>query len=419
MPVTPPQQVFRSTVQNATGPIDNTSTTTAASVITTKVQFPALTTGIRKFQPQATATATATIPSAPATFSGVGWRMDADISTEKVATYASTNWSCTIGLQQDSGTNLQGTVTVIAFLDGAEVGRGTSSGATLNGTTTVSFGVTIAIPSVVQSSTSNPRLQFEVYFTATGLNTNAVSSTNISLVLNVTSTVTPGQLSVAYVRTASETPTATDSASRTNSTTRTASESTGQTDTATRVFTGSRRTSDSHGTSDAATRQPAYARISAETLSAMAETAARAQTDFRRAVDSEAIPVDSPSRVVTTTRTSSETTGITDVAQKTITYGRTTREYFAPADPPVTVPDRAIRGYVRNSDGTIFYGGATVYLVRDSDGYICGVQTSSVFDGSYVFLRDHTDTATYHVEGYATVGGIAEQDTTERGLVPT
>lgn len=86
-----------------------------------------------------------------------------------------------------------------------------------------------------------------------------------------------------------------------------------------------------------------------------------------------------------------------------------------PADFPLNNPTKAIAGTVRDSAGTP-YAGATVQLVRESDGYVAATTTSAA-DGSYSFARDAADPNTYTVLAWETTG-TPTQGLSARGLVP-
>ncbi len=392
------------------------SATASAAASNSKVSIPALTViaVTRRFIPETTSSSTFALPAGG--YDGTGWEMDTDIIplSDAGVTRAST---ITINLRVQSplastfvpSAGLYIGSTFLGSASGASTALAANTAATITVTINVAAGTTIP---------ANGRLQLAVNCTAT--NIDALNPALITLLYTNTGTsVSALTYTINAVRTGTDNQNSTQTASRIVSTTRSSSETTGSIDTGSRVSSTFRRSTDVNSNPvETASRVVTAPRTASETTTQV-DAAARVSTDFRRSVDAATNPVDSAARAITKSITVSDSmTTIVDLAQKTITYGRTTREYFAPADPPVTVPDRAIRGYVRNSDGTIFYGGATVQLIRDSDGYICGTVTSSIYDGSYVFPRDHTDTATYHVQGFATVAGTPEQDITERGLVP-
>jgi hypothetical protein len=86
-----------------------------------------------------------------------------------------------------------------------------------------------------------------------------------------------------------------------------------------------------------------------------------------------------------------------------------------PADYSGSSPIKSISGIVRDSTGTP-YAGATVKLIRESDGYVAAVTTSGG-DGSYSFTRDDLDPNTYLVLAWEDTG-TPTQGVSARGLVP-
>lgn len=419
MPVTPPTQIFRSVVQS--GQFNNSDTGTAAAVITSKVAYAALATGYRRFIPNTTSTtAPADLPAVNAAPTNSGWRMASDILTgERVRITALQSFQCYVAAQQDSGMNLTANFSVIAFLDGVEIGRGTSPSTAMTGTTTIVHEITVNCPDTKTSTTTNPRLHFEVYCRVTGLNGNAISAVNISMVLNTAagSRAIPPQFAVDYTRTTPDSQASTDTATRTFTGSRTSSEVTNQADTASRTGSFSRFTAEALSTmAETAARQVLYQRLTSNSH-AMTEVATRTQVSFRRSTENYTIPTDSAQRTTTASRTTGDTNIQIDTAQKTITYQRVTLYQFQPQDEPPSAQTRHIAGVVRNSDGTPYLGGATVILIRE-DGIVVQTQTSSVVDGSYDFPRNLLDTHNYTVAAHTFITGAPHQAVTPRALSP-
>lgn len=421
MSVTPASQIFRSTVQS--GSLYNASTTSSTTDITTKVTYAALTTGIRQFVPGTTSTATATIPAVGSAPTNAGWRMDTDIvSGEKVQVLAGSSNTVTIRLQQDSGTNLTVNCTVIVFLDGVEVGRGSSASAALNGTTAVNHGCAVSYPTTVTSATSNPRLSWEVYITATGTNLNALNSVNVSMIVNSGSVANGFAMPVNYVRSSSESgPTLPSTSS-----TRVVAQQRPASDAAsTPSGSGLRAVSTNRLPSEgpflpttSALPTTNYHQIATDAASSSLDSVLSVQSDYRRASDLSNISTDDTARrVVTSRRALVDSMMTTDSVVKLVIYGRTVRYDFVPGDQPLIDPTRQVTGVIRNGDGTPYLGSATVYLVRD-DNLVVASTLSSPTDGSYNFLRNSYDTSTYYVVAF-TDGGFPMEGVTERGLVPS
>jgi hypothetical protein len=76
---------------------------------------------------------------------------------------------------------------------------------------------------------------------------------------------------------------------------------------------------------------------------------------------------------------------------------------------------KIIAGVVRDSTGTP-YAGASVQLIRETDGYVAAA-TISAADGSYSFTRDTNDPYTYRVLAWEDTG-TPTQGMSARGLVP-
>jgi hypothetical protein len=86
-----------------------------------------------------------------------------------------------------------------------------------------------------------------------------------------------------------------------------------------------------------------------------------------------------------------------------------------PADWSPNNGAKTISGVVRDATGTA-YAGATVELIRESDGFVAATTISGA-DGSYSFTRDTNDPYTYRVLAWEDTG-TPTQGVSARGLVP-
>jgi hypothetical protein len=111
---------------------------------------------------------------------------------------------------------------------------------------------------------------------------------------------------------------------------------------------------------------------------------------------------------VTTTPTPRLRLDIPEVALDRIVVG-------GPADYSGSSPTKSISGIVRDSTGTP-YVGATVKLIRESDGYVAATTTSTT-GGAYTFTRDAADPNTYYVVAYEDTG-TPTQGISARALTP-
>jgi hypothetical protein len=385
----------------------------------TKINFPALTvlSATAKFNTEVTTNAaTGAVPAAPVAFGASGWQTVVfDSLGDGGVTRAST---VPVQMSFTASAAITITATAILLIDGVEIGRGTVSAACTTTATSFTANVSVAAGTTFTSSSV-----FQCVVYGTGTNASVTTAVNVTLNYNATSRVQSGlTYTINASRTGSESSAQTDTASRTNATSRTASDSggTGQTDSARSGGSTYNRTASQamSNPADSTARQVTFARVTAETLSAMADTASRTQVDFRRATQNDTVPVDTALRVISITKTSPETGGTsqTDVASKTITYQRVTLYQFQPQDEPASAQTRAIRGYILNEDHTPFTGGATVMLIRE-DNVVVQTTTSDQY-GAYVFPRNLLDTHTYTVAAFAYSGGSPVEAITERGLVP-
>ena len=411
-----PRQYLTGTVQS--GSIYNATTaTTSAANTNTKITVAAGTTGTYLVLPNATQSATTTVPAQPAPMPTNVWRMDTDInSTERVGVLSGASWAGSVNLA--SSASLTMNATVIAFLDGVEVARGTSTSAAV--TTAVNQGISLATRAV-ESTAAASRLQFAIYITVSGLNLNVLSSTTITVAVGGTNSyVDPTFYYVAYGRTSSDTyPTATDTATRTQSDVRSAADAlTLPTAAGQRAITANRQPSESLTQAASTVFTATYPRISADATPSSLDSVLSVQADFRRASDLSNLATDDTARrVVTSRRALVDSMMTTDSALKLVIYGRTARYDFVPGDQPLIDPTRQVTGVIRNGDGTPYLGSATVYLVRD-DNLVVASTLSSAADGSYNFLRNSYDTSTYYVVAF-TDGSLPQEGVTERGLVPS
>lgn len=95
---------------------------------------------------------------------------------------------------------------------------------------------------------------------------------------------------------------------------------------------------------------------------------------------------------------------------------------------PVGPSDWSPNDGLKTISGVVFFheppnqgdpvSGATVTLIRDSDGFKVGT-TGTAVDGTYSFPRDTNDPYTYHVEVNWTDGGTPQQGLSEGGCVPS
>lgn len=120
-----------------------------------------------------------------------------------------------------------------------------------------------------------------------------------------------------------------------------------------------------------------------------------------------------------TKRTSKYTAGTaTPAATAAKRPGKNPAGYFYSSglsDWPLNPPTKTISGVVRDSGGAP-YAGATVRLIRESDGYVAG-STTSAADGTYTFARGGDDPSSYYVVAYEDTG-TPTQGVSGRGLVP-
>lgn len=385
----------------------------------------------KRIIPFAASSATQAAPAVGAAASNIGWRFrsaDIDAGSGEPRVIEAGAWHPAITIQTGSyallAANPNFTLTAILYLIRAgastELGRGTASGAVAANSALV---LNPTINLAAQTLLPGDLLQAEYYLTGQATN-NVLGQTTAQTALvkigdlNTYLDLDSPLRTVATRSTVTESTTVTDSAARTQTDfRRSTDEVQPMDDTATRQLSARRPVSDSIPMTDSAVSQEQYARQIMETSPALIDTAARTQTAYRRVVDLESDIVDTTTRVVSTSRSASQSVVIQLAsAIKLVTYGRSVGHQFTPGDVPLLDPTRRMQGVVRNEDGTPYLGQAWVLLVRDDDVVVSETWSSAV-DGSYVFLRNSYDTATYFVAAFAD-GPLPRQAVTERGLVP-
>lgn len=397
----------------------------------TKASYASTGTGIRQFTPETATSVTATIPTAGAAPRDIGWRMVADINAEPVE-FTAANWPVSFNAVVAGTTAGPGvTFTAIAYAAGVEIGRGSSTAFTLFASQVVTFN----IAATAVTTAANPRIQVEIYANVT-VAAVAISTWTIELTTNhASSTLDPGAYALRAVRSGAVTTTPTVAMARTIAAARTVTVTTtltvgyGRALIAARTFavTTAPTVAGPRGTmiiglADsrfAATTTPAAAlvkvpgkRAAVTTTPTVAKT--RAITKVPYAVTTT--PTIAAARAliaargftVTTTPTTRLRLDVPEVALDRITTG-------GPIDWAPNNGAKTISGVVRDSAGTP-YVGATVRLVRETDGYIAAATTSTT-GGAYSFTRDAADPYTYVVLAFEDTG-TPTQGVSARGLVP-
>jgi hypothetical protein len=367
--------------------------------------------------PEATVSAANTVPAAPATWNRVGWitSVPLDALSDGGTTRAAT---VPVILSWTSSTAGSVTFTVILFADNAEIGRGTLTAATTTAAAPYTVNVTV---NAGVSFPANATLGMSVYaLLPANVGVSAVTYTlNYGTSATTGTNIAPVTYSINAGRTGSESTSQTDSArSNGSSYQRTASDSHSSTQTASRVAAYARTAPDSTTATETAIRNAIFAKTGADTMPTMVDTGQRQQASFRRGTDNQIPQADTAIRQIIKNLTSSDATSQTDVASKTITYQRVTLYQFQPGDEPASAQTRHIQGVVYNSDGvTPYLGGANLLLVRE-DGIVVQTQVSSTVDGSYSFPRNLLDTHTYTVVAHTFITGSPYQAVTPRALTP-
>ncbi len=166
MSVTPGARYLRSSQTGGfpTDVKDALTTLAGASSSLTKASYGSLETGVTRFQPQATRSTRDTVPSAGDAAADMGWRTGA-LASDKLATVAN-SWSASTRLSTTAVAGVTADLTAIAYLDGVEVGRGTTTGNVITSTVTT-FGVTFTATGGIVSASTAPYVQVEIYLTVT------------------------------------------------------------------------------------------------------------------------------------------------------------------------------------------------------------------------------------------------------------
>lgn len=372
--------------------LGGTAVSTASNTKATQAAL-AIATLLVQMTPEATTAAAVTIPAAPATWNNVGWQMDTN-AIQYGDPGTTTGNTVPVVVNWTSSTAGSVTFTVILFASGAEIGRGSVVASTT--TSAAAYTVNVAVNSGV-SIPANGKIQMSVY---------ALLPTNVGLgavtyTYNYGTGATGSQIGVpSYSIQATKTVTDTYSSS----------------EAVTRAGTYNRTITDSASTSDAVARAASHPRATTEALTTTDVTSRVAS--FPRTVADSVPTSDVVARAFTGSRATTDSVPTSDAVTRLIIYGRFTYEYPQGASPDYTVqfPTKHIAGFVRNSDGTVFFGGATMQLIRDSDNKVVQTGVSSTVDGSYSFVRDLYDPNTYHVAAF--YPSAPEQGVTQTGLVP-
>lgn len=139
-----------------------------AASVATEITYAVSASGIRRFSPESSNGVTATIPAAPATFSGVGWEMDAVVNADPIQ-FVDSNWLASIDLVITGATTGPAvTYTMIYFVNGAEIGRkGSTHGAGYTGSIITTLALSAAGLDETLRSSANPKIQIELYANVT------------------------------------------------------------------------------------------------------------------------------------------------------------------------------------------------------------------------------------------------------------
>jgi hypothetical protein len=165
-----------------------------------------------------------------------------------------------------------------------------------------------------------------------------------------------------------------------------------------------------------ATRQPNWIRLAAKSAAAVGVASYTRRIEAVRSFAATAIGIPSYTRAVIAVRTFAATAlGVArgDIEIPMVALNRITSG--GPTDWSPNNGAKTIAGVVRDSTG-VAYAGATVQLVRESDGFVAATTTSAA-DGTYSFGRDINDPYTYRVLAFEDTG-TPTQGVSARGLVP-
>lgn len=220
-----------------------------------------------------------------------------------------------------------------------------------------------------------------------------------------------------YDRSLTDSSTTSDAVTQQSNHPRTLTDSYPTSETLTRKLVTARTTTDTYATTEAVSQNSSHPRTTTDAVTT-SDAVTRKLTAPRVTTDAVS-GTDAVTRgTIAFRRLTSDNYTTADVVSRLITYGRFLYEYPAGVQPDYRVdfPTKYIAGFVRNSDGSIFYGGAIMQLIRDSDNKVVQTTVSSTIDGSYSFVRDTYDPNTYHVAAF--YPSAPEQGVTQTGLVP-
>lgn len=331
------QQYLRPTL--IAGTIRELGAAGAAASSVTRVDFPNLGTGIRQFTPEAATTTGTTIPAEGAAARNIGWRMSAPIQNVGATAnpsdpvqYAASTWRVTLVIGSDTAL-VTAAVTIIVYVNGAEVGRLTPNGASLPTTPTAQ---NFDVPIAAFTSTADPKIQVEAYLNVTigGTNLNGVKITLATG--GSSSSITPSGI---FTVRASRTPPAETLTSPTDTTTRVVAavrrpaETTAFTDSTIRVASVVRSATDTHaGLVDAAAKTVTYRRSPSELLAAATDTIVRVTQTVRRTAETFAPATDNTVRVTALARRLVETIAVIDTPSRTTAAVRVPAEMLTTTD---------------------------------------------------------------------------------------
>lgn len=398
----------------------------------TKASYGVTASGIRQFNPEATATTTATIPAVDGAARDMGWRMAADINAEPVL-FTASNWSFSFNaVVAGVTTGPSVTFTAIAYVAGVEIGRGSSTAFTLF----ASQVVTLNIAAGAVTTGANPRIQVELYANVT-LAAVSVGTWTIECTTNHTSSfVDPGVYALRALRSSAATTTPTAAIARTITAGRTGAVTTTPT-------VALRPRSITIGTPKAVTTTPSAANprkaITVAAPKAVTTTPTVALGPRSVAPAPKAVtttPTVAASRRITANRSAAVTTTPSPGFARAVISARAFATTTTPApllrldipqvalnriivggtpDWPLNAPTKAIAGVTRDSAGAVVTA-ATVKLVRQLDDVVVSSQTSHATTGAYSFSRGTDDPYSYRV--LATKAGAAEIHGVSDVLVP-
>lgn len=405
--------------------------------VATQIVFGAASTGgtTNRMIPEGNATVVA-VPTSPATWSGVGWASPVlDGANVHAVTNDATNLTITF-LSGQTGWTSAPTVTwtVIAYLGEpnggpiTEIGRATSA-ASAAGTITLTI-----TPTATSSGTStSPRLCFEIY-AAVGIGIGSAVSNNTFSIATAGTTArlsTGGAYTSQWARVAATTAVGSVAAARRISAARTAITTgvgssaltkkviplpktvsgIGVTATTKSITIGAK---DVTGVGVIATKKTVTPLP--KNVNGIGVVAANRQISASRAFGVTGIGTTSLARSIISARRF----GISGVATTTLRLDipQVALNRIIPAataDWPLNAPTKAIAGITRNSAGAVL-GGATVYLVRQTDGVRITSATSNATTGAYSFTRGGDDPYNYRI--VATLAGAPEVHGVTDLLVP-